>query len=188
MNDMDAMIKEHFHHLYAGDADMKHAAFQHIIRLTNQPVDWAHEVWKDLLRQVKQKDIHQRAVAVQILANLTKSDLQQRMEKDIRHLVAVTHDEKFATARHALLCLWKVGIVSATLQKKLVKKLSERFINCTDEKNCTLLRHDIMEVFKKMYLHTGNENIKKKALHLVEMEEDINYRKKYTAFLKEAVT
>src|SRR5687768_7044534 len=39
--------------------------------------------------------------AAQVLANLTKSDSQQRTLQDPDRLMAVTRDEKFVTARHS---------------------------------------------------------------------------------------
>jgi hypothetical protein len=53
------------------------------------------------------------------------------------------------------------------------------------EKNGTLVRSDIVEVFKKIYDKTQDEKVKHHALSLIEKEEDPKYRKKYLGFWKD---
>jgi hypothetical protein len=53
------------------------------------------------------------------------------------------------TARHCMQSLWKVGIAGKDQQKKLVEGLTRRFKECTTEKNCTLIRYDIIEDLRK---------------------------------------
>ena len=99
---MEQTIRQHIDNLHSKDANLRYASFQYIINLTKQAVDWAYEVWDDLLTMTKTGDNHQRTIAVQVLSNLAKSDPKQRMLKDFEKLLAVTKDEKFVTARHSL--------------------------------------------------------------------------------------
>lgn len=182
---MDKVTGEHLKNLHSKDANLRYASFQYIINLTKQPVDWAYEVWDDLLVLTKTGDNHQRTIAVQSLSNLAKSDPQKRMLKDLPKLFAITKDEKFVTARHSLQSLWKVAIVSKELQKKVVDGLSKRFKECIDEKNCTLVRYDILEVLRKIYDQVPDEKIKDISLALIETEDDLKYRKKYSGLWKD---
>jgi hypothetical protein len=47
------------------------------------------------------------------------------------------------------------------------------------EKNCTLIRYDIIVSLKNLYDQVQDEAIKQKALALIETEADVKYRKKY---------
>lgn len=182
---MDQVTKLHLDNLHSKDANLRYASFQYIINLTKQPVDWAYEVWDDMLDMTKTGDNHQRTIAVQLLSSLAKSDPKQQMLKDFEKLLAVTKDEKFVTARHSLQCLWKVGIVNKEFQKKVVDGLSKRFKECIKEKNCTLIRYDISEVFRKIYDQVHDEKIKDISLALIKTEEDQKYRKKYVGLWKD---
>ena len=71
------------------------------------------------------------------------------MLKDFDALLEVTNDERFVTARHCMQSLWKVGVAGKDQQKKLVEGLTRRFKECTTEKNCTLIRYDIIEDLRK---------------------------------------
>jgi hypothetical protein len=184
---MDQTTKQHLGNLHSKDANLRYASFQYIINLTKQPVDWAYEAWDDLLVMTKTGDNHQRTIAVQVLSNLAKSDPKQRMLKDIDKLFTVTKDEKFVTARHALQCLWKIGVVNKEFQEKVVDRLSKRFKECVKEKNCTLIRYDISEVFRKMYDQEADEKVKDTSLALIQTEDDLKYRKKYMGLWKDVL-
>ena len=130
-------------------------------------------------------DNHQRTIAVELLSNLAKSDSEKRVLKDFDQIMIVTKDEKFVTARHSLQSLWKVAVVSEDLKKKVVDNLSKRFDECITEKNCALIRYDILEVFRKIYDQVHDDKLQDTALALIEKEDDVKYRKKYTGLWKD---
>src|SRR6266498_1146845 len=165
---MDRVTQQHLDNLHCNDTEQRYASFQYIIQLTQQPVDWAYDVWDDMLGLLKTGDNHQRAIAAQLLSNLAKRDPKKRMLKDLDQLLSVTKDKKFVTARHALQSLWKVGIVNKELQNKLIAGLSGRYEECIREKNCTLIRYDILEVFRKIYNEVHDDEIKNISHALIE--------------------
>lgn len=62
--------------------------------------------------------------------------------------------------------------------------LERRFEECISEKNCTLIRYDILQGFQNLYDEVKDEQIKEKALELIETENDLKYRKKYASLWK----
>jgi hypothetical protein len=180
---MNQQTKTHVDNLRSEDRKAQNKAFSYILKETEKPVDWAYDVWAYLVRDLRHKDNHVRAIAAQILANLAKSDPENRMKKDFPALLAVTKDERFVTARHTLQSIWKVGI-EPKMQKIVVDGLVYRFQECASEKNCTLIRYDIIQDLRNLYDELKDETIKKKALALIETEEDAKYKKKYTGVWK----
>ena len=148
---------------------------------TDKPTDWAYEVWEDLLATLKTGDNRQRAIAAQVFCGLAKSDPEQRMVKDLPALLAVTKDERFVTARHCMQSLWKIGVAGEKQRGALMEGLQARFKECSTEKNCTLIRYDILESMLRMYKVVKEEGIRTTALALIETEPDLKYRKKYAA-------
>lgn len=184
---MEEIMQQNFNNLHSKDAASRYNSFQFIINKTNQPVDWAYDVWDDMLVLMKMGDNHQRTIAVQVLANLAKSDPKQRMLNDLDKLIAVTKDEKFVTARHSLQCLWKTGIVNDKLRAKLITELSNRFKESINEKNCTLIRYDIIIVFRKIFDIIKDEKIKDASITLIQTEQEEKYRKKYSGEWKDII-
>ena len=176
---MNTVTRALFDDLHSKDSDKQGKAFVRIIEETAKPVDWAYEIWDEMLEALSDKDNRLRSIASQVLSNLAKSDPQSRMLKDFPALLAVTKDERFVTARHCLQSLWKVGVAGKLQQKKVVDGLARRFMECTAEKNCTLIRYDIIQCLRRLYDGAPDEAIKQKALELIETEKDLKYRKKY---------
>lgn len=183
---IDKDVRTNFDNLWSENRELQNAAFGYILGITDQPVDWAYEAWDTVVETLQHKDNHNRAIAAQVLCNLAKSDPQYRMEKDFPALLAVTRDERFVTARHCMQALWKVGVAGKEQQALLVDGLEGRFHECQVEKNCTLIRYDIIQSLRNVYDVVKDEQVKAKALELIELEEDLKYRKKYAGLWKEA--
>ncbi|MBI5840874.1 MAG: hypothetical protein HZB19_12300 [Chloroflexi bacterium] len=178
---MDKIIRTNLDALRSDDRDLQNKAFFHILKVTEKPVDWAYEVWDGLVADLRNKDNHVRAIAAQVLCSLAKSDPENRMLKDFPVLLAVTKDERFVTARHCMQAIWKVGVAGERQQKILVDGLEVRFKACVAEKNCTLIRYDIIQGLKNLYDEVKDEKIRVKVLELIETEGDAKYRKKYAS-------
>jgi hypothetical protein len=93
-------------------------------------------------------------------------------------------DERFVTARHCLQSIWKVGLAGKKQQQMVVDGLGKRFEECATEKNCTLIRYDIIVDLQNLYHVSRDEAIKEKALELIELEDDEKYKKKYAGVWK----
>ena len=181
---MDSKIRKHLDNLRSEERELQNQAFFYILEATEKPVDWAYEVWDELVEGLRHKDNHVRAISAQCLCNLAKSDPQNRMQKDFPALMAVTKDERFVTARHCLQSIWKVGASGEEMRNVVVEAFTDRFRDCASEKNCTLIRYDIIQGLRNLYEEVKDEKIKEKALELIETEEDPKYRKKYTSVWK----
>ena len=107
---MDETAQTQLKNLWTDDRVRQNQAYNYILEATDKSVNWAYEVWDELLANLSHKDNHNRAIAAQILSNLAKSDPKNRILKDFDKLLAVTKDERFVTARHCLQSLWKVGV------------------------------------------------------------------------------
>jgi len=177
---MDKTVRTQIDNIRSEDGDLQNKAFTYILKVTDKPVDWAYEVWDEMVDGLKHKDNHVRAITAQVLSNLAKSDPKNRMLKDFEKLLRVTKDERFVTARHCMQSLWKVGVAGKKQQKVYMDGLERRFKECITEKNCTLIRYDILQSFRNVYDAVKDEKIREKALELIETEEDLKYRKKYT--------
>ena len=181
---MDKLTRIHLDNIHSKDRELQNKAYFYILNVTEKPVDWAYEVWDEMVSGLTHTDNHVRAIAAQILCNLAKSDPKERILKDFNKLLAVTKDERFVTARHCMQSLWKVGVAGKEQKKIYLDGLERRFKECIAEKNCTLIRYDILQSMRNVYDAVKDEKIRKKALELIETEEDLKYRQKYATLWK----
>lgn len=176
---MDKIIRTNLDNLWSRDREAQNKAFEYMLKTTDKPVDWAYEAWDELVRGLCSEDNHDRAIGAQVLCNLAKSDPKNRMLNDFDALLAVTKDERFVTARHCMQALWKVGIAGTKQRQVYLAGLDRRFRECGTEKNCTLIRYDILQSLRNVYDAIKDEEIRSKALKLIESEQDPKYRRKY---------
>ena len=181
---MDKNIRTHLDNIRSEDGQLQNKAYHFLMEKTEKPVDWAYEAWDELIEGLTHKNNHVRAISSQLLANLAKSDPKGRMFKDFDKLLNVTKDERFVTARHCLQSIWKVGLAGKNAQIMVVKGLEKRYHECVTEKNCTMIRYDIIVDLRNLYDATTSSEIKEKALELIELEEDAKYKKKYASVWK----
>ncbi|PRR89483.1 hypothetical protein [Bacillus atrophaeus] len=161
---MDSIIKTYFENLEAKDKNLQIEAFQNIIKATKGKVDWAYEVWDQLLEWL--------------------TDPDKRMLRDFPALWEVTNDSKFVTARHSLQSIWKVGLAGPEQREMVLTHIIDRFKNGMNEKHYTLIRYDLIVGLRKLYDELKDKHIKKIAMELIESEEDSKYQKKYLSAWK----
>jgi hypothetical protein len=183
---MDHTIKSYFEQLQSQDKDTQYEAYNQILAATKEKVDWAYEVWDELIKDLTDSDNHRRSRAVQFLSNLAISDPEKRMIDDFQAIWEVTKDKKFVTARHSLQSIWRIGLAGTEQKKLVMKSLADRFITCLNEKNYTLIRFDIIQDLRNLFDELKEEEIKQAALDLIEKEEDLKYKKKYASVWKKS--
>ncbi|MFC0562260.1 hypothetical protein [Halalkalibacter alkalisediminis] len=183
---MNLSIKSYFENLQSKDKDLQYEAYEKIMSAIDEKVDWAYDVWEQLMKDLTNADPHRRSRAAQFLCGLAKSDPEKRILNDFTAIWEVTKDQKFVTARHSLQSTWKVGLAGTEQKEMVVDKLKDRFIHCEDEKNYTLIRFDLIQGLRYLYDHLKDEEIKHLALELINKEEDGKYKKKYSSVWKNA--
>ncbi|MFL0497878.1 hypothetical protein [Priestia megaterium] len=181
---MDNKTQSYFENLEATDKNLQLEAYTNILAVTNEEVDWAYEVWDELKEWLTDPNNHRRSRAAQFLSNLAISDPEKRILKDFPALWKVIKDQKFVTARHSLQAIWKVGLAGPEQKKMVITHLVDRFNTCHNEKNYTLIRFDIIQDLKNLYGEVKDEEIKQKAMNLIETEKDSKYQKKYMSVWK----
>lgn len=156
---------------------------------TDEPlqVEWADAVWADIVDLLSHKNNHVRSIAGQMLSNLSYGADPARVLKDFNELEAVTHDEKFVTARHVLQSLWKVGLSAGKLRARYLQSCKDRYGSSPSEKNATLIRYDILVGMRSLFDITADVSLRELAGELIALETDEKYRKKYAAAWRDAM-
>ena len=172
-------MRSHFANLEAENKDDQYEAFISILAATKVKVDWAYEVWDQLVQWLTDADNHRRSRAAQFLAHLAISDSEKRMLNNFPTLWKVTYDPKFVTARHSLQAIWRVGLAGQEQKKLVLDHFTDRFQDGANEKHYTLRRFDMIQGLKNLFDQLQDEDIKQLAMDLIETEEDPKYKKKY---------
>lgn len=181
---LDPEIKQHFEELEAEVKTVQYEAFQALLQVTKSEVTWAYEVWDELVKGLSSTNNHTRSRCAQLLSQLAISDPEKRILVDFPKLWAVTKDPKFVTARHSLQSIWRVGLAGEEQKEMVMDHLAARFEQCSEEKNGTLIRSDILQSLRYLYEEVKQQEIKERALLLIDFVDDAKYQKKYRAIWK----
>lgn len=174
------MKPQGFDDLWSKDRAAQNAAYAAILPMAETPVDWAYEVWDEVVARLASADNHDRAIAGQLLPRLALSDPEGRIIGDLPRLMRVTDDEKFVTARHTIQSLWRIGLAGSPARTALLAAVERRFDDCARHKNATLIRFDLLQGLRRLADATSDDDIRPLAERLVASEPDEKYRKKYS--------
>lgn len=182
---MNSAIRDHLDNIRSEDRQAQGRAYLALQQEAREPVAWAYEAWDELIAALSHRDNRLRSIAAQLLCLLAaKSDPEERILRDFDRLIAVTRDERFVTARHALQSLWLIGAAGPKPRQRLLDSLAARYAECAGEKNCTLIRFDIIQSLRRLFDAAKDEKLHRLALSLINAETDLKYRAKYAALWK----
>jgi hypothetical protein len=169
------------------DREVAYQTLVELFRKTEERVAWAYEVWDALLGDLEHREGARRAFAAQMLTRLAISDPDGRMLDDFPKIAAVMKDEKFVTARHTLQSLWRVGLAGPAHEAMVVDALEQRFRECGEEKNGTLVRTDAITALGRLFKTTATAEIEARAQALIDGEPDAKSQGKQRAAWRKAI-
>jgi hypothetical protein len=181
---MEPEIKNFFYDLSSTDDKLRMSAFQAVLDLTSNKVDWVYDVWDEMIDKLSHENSFQRSIGIIILCSLAKSDHENRMAGILDSLLSHTKDEKFITSRQCLQNIWKVAAANEQNREKVIGHLEKRYLECRPENHYNLLRLDAIQSIKNTFDQTGDQTLMDRAWDLIAQETEAGYRKKYETVLK----
>ena len=181
---MDTELHETFAQLSSTDDKIRLNALQTVLKATEDRVDWVYEVWDDLLGRLSHENSYQRSIAILVMCNLAKSDVEHRLRGSLDLLLAHTRDDKFITSRQCIQNIWKPAAADPQNRARVLDHLEQRFRECADEKHYNLIRQDIIQAIALLAHEVHDENLIARGQQLIAGEQEARYRKAYSAFLK----
>lgn len=82
---MESQVQRYFEDLESTDKEIQYEAFKNIKTLTEKEVEWAYEIWDQLLQDLKNRDNHKRSRAAQFLSHLAISDPEKECLMTFQH-------------------------------------------------------------------------------------------------------
>ncbi len=107
------------------DDTVRKSALDRLMALTETQVDWIYDHLETLCAKFKSDNSYQRNIGAMLIANLAKSDAQQKLDGVLDRYVAQMNDEKFITARITLQHAWRFGIAGETFAERIAQGLVE---------------------------------------------------------------
>lgn len=167
-----------FDTLAVKDDKQRYAAFKELLEITNEKVKWIYDKFYLLSDKIISDNSYQRSIGFMLLANLCKSDDENRMEALLPELLKQLNDEKFITSRQSIQNSWKFALNNDPMKKTVVAALkSEYYENMHLSTHGNLIKQDIIGSLKLIADHYKDDKIFKLITELIEEENDVKLQK-----------
>jgi hypothetical protein len=160
------------------DDKIRYEAFQTLLALTDEKVDWVYDKWYDLLEKLDSENSYQRSIGFLLLANLSKSDTDNRISLILNKLTQLFDDEKFITSRQCIQNVWKIAICSLGCKSLIIFELLKTYYdNIHNKKHGNLIKQDVIFSLNKIYQSEKDNDVFAKIEELISLETDVKFQK-----------
>jgi hypothetical protein len=166
-------IDKLFADLESKDDKVRYPAFKELLSLSEEKVNWIYDKWFELTGKLKSDNSYQRSIGLMLLANLAKSDSENRLGTILDMYLEFFEDEKFITSRQCIQNVWKIAIANEKNRERIVKELQKTYYeNINHHKHSNLIKQDIIGSLNMISQQTKDEEIRKKIVELIDSELD----------------
>jgi hypothetical protein len=167
------IINKLFTDIESKDDNIRFNAFKELLEITENNVSWVYDKWFVLVDKLYSGNSFQRSIGLMLLANLSKSDLENRFETILDHYLEFFEDEKFITSRQCIQNVWKIALSNDFSKKKIIQKLKESYFeNINLSKHGNLIKQDIIGSLTQIFIITKDESISELINYLIGSENE----------------
>jgi hypothetical protein len=148
------------------DDETRYNTFKVLQKISQNNPKTLYKHWSFFENLLTSKNTYHKSLAVQILANLTKVDTENKFQKIFNQYYNLMNDS-IIVARNIVANSGKIATAKPDLQDRIIEKLMN--IDETTQKHKDLLKGDAIESFDLIFEHAKN---KKVILNFVKEQRD----------------
>jgi len=131
--------------LESKDGKIRYNALNELIDITDQPVEWVYDKWYELENKLSSDNSYQRSIGLMLLANLSKSDTDNRIGGIITKITGFFEDEKFITSRQCIQFVWKIALNNKANCNFIINELSKTYFeNIHLKQHENIIKQDVI--------------------------------------------
>jgi len=166
-------IDKLFSDLESTNDPIRYAAFKELETITDHVVPWIYDKWYILTDKLSSENSYQRNIGLKLLANLSKSDTENRIGAILDRYLELLEDNKFITSRQCLQNVWKIALDHGGIRKIIVQRLENSYSdNIHLKRHGNLIKQDIIGSLFRIYQYTHDKDLLFKINELVDSEID----------------
>ncbi len=172
MEDLERVDKL-FTDLESKDGKIRYNALQELIKISEKKVKWIYDKWFVLLDKLSSDNSYQRSIGIMLLANLAKSDHENRIGGILDRYLDFFDDEKFITSRQCIQNIWKIAICNKSNCSRILTELEKTYFkNIHLKSHGNLIKEDVLFSLSKISKYINDNSILNKANELIDNEID----------------
>ena len=155
--DDTAVLKKTLKGLVSKDEAHRYRCYQVLFQISQSQPSLLYTQWDYFVELLKSPNSYQRCAAINILANLTPVDSQNRFEAIFDSYFGLLDDPKLVPARYVARSAGLIARARPDLQSRIVRRLLD--IDQTHHKQKDLLKADIIESLVVLYPDAQDKDI-----------------------------
>jgi hypothetical protein len=160
-----------FENLESKNDTIRYTAFKELSELTEHKVQWIYDKWYILTEKLSSENSFQRNIGLKLLANLCKSDAENRIGTILDQYLEHFHDIKFITSRQCIQNVWKIALNHAGNREKIIRQLENSYYdNIYLKRHGNLIKQDIIGSLFMIYQNIHDEELLFKIKELIDSE------------------
>jgi hypothetical protein len=179
------LIDKLFSDLESKDDNYRYSALKELLAITDNKVPWVYDKWFILTEKLSSENSYQRSIGLMLLANISKSDAENRISTILDKYLEFFEDEKFITSRQCIQNVWKVAFPHDSNRFKIIRQLENSYFgNNHLSKHGNLIKQDIIASLYNIYQNTNDKSLLNKINSLIDSEIDTKLQKSLYKIIK----
>lgn len=171
-------LKTLFADLRSSNDKVRYPAFKELSNETEKEVLWVYEWWYELEEKLKSENSFQRTIGLTLLANLAKSDKENRIGRILDDYLDFFEDEKFITSRLCIQNVWKIAVIHSANRSKIVERLQKTYYdNIHHSTHSNLIKQDAIASLFAISKDSGDEKLLGRINNFIDSELDEKLKK-----------
>ena len=133
---------------------IRYNSYKVLIQISEKKPETLYQEWTHFENMMKSNNTYHKSIAVQIIANLTLVDVENRFEKIFDEYYDMLNDSVIV-ARNVVVNSGKIVKAKPELQMKIIKKLLN--IDKTNQRHKGLVKGDAIEAFDSFFDEVENK-------------------------------
>lgn len=150
----EKIVSELLEGILSKNDTIRYNSYKVLIQISEKTPENLYHEWNYFEDMMKSNNAYHKSIAVQILANLTIIDLENRFEKIFDEYYDMLNDSVIV-ARNVIVNSGKIAKAKPELQMKIIKKLLN--IDKTNQKHKGLVKGDAIDAFDSFFEEVKNK-------------------------------
>jgi len=147
-------LSELLENLLSKNDEIRYPSFKVLLKISEENPELLYKKWSFFLNMINSDNSYWKLIAVRIMANLAKADVENKFEKIFDQYYRLLNDSVIV-AGHLASNSWKIAKAKPVLQKKITNKLLN--IDKTNHKHKELIKAGAIEAFNEYYEEAENK-------------------------------
>ena len=145
--------------LWSKNETLRYNSHKILFYITEQKPELLYDRWDDLVKFLDSDNTYHKCSSVWLLANLTKTDKDNKFEKIFNKYYSLLDDKSFITAAYVSQASGTIALAKPKLQTKITNRLLKIDETHHEQERKDLAKASIIDTFSQFFTQAKNKKV-----------------------------